>query len=55
MTMEDKHIDVAKTNIERKSDSSVVLASLIKNITIIIIFIASLYFIVAYLLPMIRD
>ncbi len=51
---ENRNIDVAKTNIEKKSDSSVVLSSLMKYITVIIIFLGSLYFIVKYLFPLFK-
>lgn len=49
---QNKNIDIEKTNIEKKSDSSVVASSAIKYIAYLIIFFGALYFLVRYVFPL---
>jgi len=51
MTTEQRNIEVEERHIEKKSDSSQVMATFIKYAAYLIIFFGIMYFLVKYILP----
>ena len=47
-------IDVEERHVERKSDSSLVLSTLIKYTAYLIIFFGIIYFLIEYIIPWLR-
>lgn len=49
---QNRNVEIEKTNVEKKMDASMVIATFIKYAAYIVIFFGAIWFIVKYLLPM---
>ncbi|MBD2864226.1 MULTISPECIES: hypothetical protein [Paenibacillus] len=49
---QNRNVEIEKTNVEKKMDSSLVASTFIKYAAYIVIFFGALYFLVKYVFPM---